>query len=244
MLTSTPLNPDVDPHYLPFLLSATFNPGGGSSLGDDDEPDDDDVELDEDDDEDDEPKKKTKGKKSDDEDDDEDDDENLPSNVKAILRKNRLAARKAKADAKAATAELEKLRGKKSKSTDEDDDDRAEREQEAEARGSKRGLDIAKKASVRGALVGAGLNVGDDRDKALVRAMRLIDLDELEVNDDGTIEGLDDAIDDLKDEFPALFKRRRNGGRISGEDNGGQGSGKPEKLTATQQQARQLQGIN
>jgi len=34
---------------------------------------------------------------------------------------------------------------------------------------------------------------------------RLLDLDDLDVDEDGEIEGLEDAVADLKDQFPALF---------------------------------------
>jgi hypothetical protein len=72
---------------------------------------------------------------------------------------------------------------------------------------------------VRAALTSNGLAVGEDASKAMKRAMRLIDLDDLTLNDDGSVDGLDDAIDDLKEEMPSLFRKpKRSRGNINGSD--------------------------
>lgn len=48
------------------------------------------------------------------------------------------------------------------------------------------------------------------------RVMRLLDLDEIDVDDEGNVTGLEDQIAELKDEFPEWFKRSRNSGATSG----------------------------
>lgn len=239
-LLMSPLDPRRD-WTDPFgIVSFAKRDEGGGSDDDEFDLDGDDPSDDSDDEDDDEPQSKGSKADSDDEDDDGDDDGELPEKVKKILRQNRKDTRAAKAEArqaKEALASAQKAKGKKPKDDDEDDDSTAE----AEARGTKRGLDIAKKASVRGALLAANLSTGDDEDRALSKAMRLIDLDELEVKDDGTISGLRDAIADLKEDFPSMFKRKRPAGqRINGDRDSRSGSGPEKKLSATERQAARL----
>lgn len=40
-------------------------------------------------------------------------------------------------------------------------------------------------------------------------ALRLLDLDQIELDDDGEFDGLDDQIEQIKDEFPQLFKAKQ-----------------------------------
>lgn len=93
--------------------------------------------------------------------------------------------------------------------------------------------------AARAALVSNGLALPKDKakeDQAISRAMRLIDMEEVEVGEEGEIEGLSDQIVAIRQEFPELFIRR--GGRdIEAGDRGGSG-GKP--LSSAQKIARQL----
>lgn len=236
MATLNPLYPIAPWRLLPGMVCLDRDEfdtsGGGGGGGKDDDEDDEDDE--------DEPDEKTdKSKKSDDDDEDEDDDadKGLDEGARLILRKERKAARQAKARAKRAEEALEAL--KKNGGKPRSSDDEHEREKEAEARGSKKGLELALKSSVRAELLAAGLNVGEDKSRALKRAMRLIDFEDLSIDDDGDVDGLDDAIADLREEMPSLFakpkKRRQN---INGDDS--RSGGKPRSKSASERQAELL----
>lgn len=56
------------------------------------------------------------------------------------------------------------------------------------------------RAEARGALAGAGVEPGK-----VAKALRLLDMDEIDVDDEGEVDGLDDQIEELKEEFPELF---------------------------------------
>lgn len=68
------------------------------------------------------------------------------------------------------------------------------------------------------ALVEAGLNGPADR------LLKLIDMDEVEIDEDGELSGLDQQVRSLKKDFPSLFGAR-GGGAIDGADRGGRASG-------------------
>lgn len=62
------------------------------------------------------------------------------------------------------------------------------------------------KAEARTAFVAAGLSIPEgDNGATIARVMRMLDLDDLDVTDDGDIEGLTDQVADIKRDFPALF---------------------------------------
>lgn len=52
--------------------------------------------------------------------------------------------------------------------------------------------------------------------------MKLIDLDEIDLDDDGEMIGLDDQIEQIREDFPEGFSPRR---RRCATDNGGSGGG-------------------
>jgi hypothetical protein len=89
---------------------------------------------------------------------------------------------------------------------------------------------VVVRTAARAAFLEAGLVLPKGRsDAAFNRAVKLLDLDELEITDDGDVEGLAEQIDDLKAEFPELFVSTRRPGRIDGAgregtDNSGQRS--------------------
>lgn len=232
MATLNPLDPIAPWSLLPGMVCLDkdeFDTSGGGGAGDEDE--------DEDEDEGDEPEDKSK--KSDEGDDEDEDDpaKNLDEGAKAVLRKERKAARQANTRAKKAEEELARLKAGKAPSGDEDK--AREREQEAEARGAKAGQELAIRSSVRAELIAAGLAVGDDKAKALKRAMRLIDLDDLSIDKDGSIDGLEDAIAELKEDMPGLFARSKKRRPINGGDERSDDR-KPPVKTATERQAEAL----
>ncbi|MCA1840209.1 MAG: phage scaffolding protein, partial [Actinobacteria bacterium] len=59
-------------------------------------------------------------------------------------------------------------------------------------------------SAVPSALEEAGWN-----GRNMPRMLKLLDLDSVEVDSDGDIEGLQDQIDELKKDFPEFFKRQR-----------------------------------
>jgi len=95
------------------------------------------------------------------------------------------------------------------------------------------------KAEARGSLKAAGIDP-----KRVERAVGLLSLDDIDVDDDGTVEGLDEAIDDLRREWPELFaaapgRRRRS---VAGDDDRDGAKRSGPKLTPSQQQAKALLG--
>jgi hypothetical protein len=218
-------------------LFAKKTEGGGKDDEDLDEDDDDDLDEDDDEDEDDEDAEKTP--------------EELRDELKTIRealksasgqsKKRRQQLQKARKDHE---AELERVRsgGKKAKSKDDEDDETVDAEaiREATRREERAAADVrTKKAEARGALRGAG--IPSDR---VAKAVGLLDLDDLDVDEDGNVDGLDDAIDELKKEWPELFpgkgaKQRRRGSGPAGDDDERKTK---RKLTADQAQARLLTG--
>jgi hypothetical protein len=93
---------------------------------------------------------------------------------------------------------------------------------------------------VRGALRAAGVS-----ESLLSKAARLVDLDDLDLDDDGEVDGIDDAIKGLRKEMPSLFggrgvtKRRSVAGPS---DRDGDRGMKPKKMTTTEIQAAQIRG--
>lgn len=181
------------PHFvMPFAKSAS---GSSKSEEDDDDDDDDD----EDDDEDDDP------------DADKTDDElreELRRTRASLAKANGQSAKRRKAlrERERELEEARKPKPKKSGKADDDDDDGPDLDtirHEARAEGSKEGITRAKKAEAKAALLGAGVNPA-----RVVKAVGLLDLDELDLDDDG-LDGVDDAIEDLRKEWPELFAKKR-----------------------------------
>jgi hypothetical protein len=69
------------------------------------------------------------------------------------------------------------------------------------------------RSAAKDALRDAGLIIptGAKAEAALTRAFRLLDMDEIDVDEDGTVSGLEDQVRAAKREYPELFARR--GGR-------------------------------
>lgn len=78
------------------------------------------------------------------------------------------------------------------------------------------------KSEARTAFVSAGLVVPEgDNGATLSKVLRLIDVDDLDVTDDG-VEGLEDAVADVKRDFPTLFAApgKPRPGRVDAADRG------------------------
>lgn len=90
------------------------------------------------------------------------------------------------------------------------------------------------KSEAKTALLAAGLV--DATPEAVKAAVKMLDTDDLSVDDDGEVDGLDEAIATLKRTMPALFKKKRAGGQVAtgsrGKDGGANGSKPPAKSSA------------
>ena len=65
------------------------------------------------------------------------------------------------------------------------------------------------RAHARAAFAEAGLVIPKDKaDSALARAFRLLDLDDIDIDADGNVAGLEEQIADLRGDFPDLFTAR------------------------------------
>ena len=215
------------PGFALFAKRADDNAGG--SGGDDDDEDDDD--------------------EDDEDDDDEDDDlaELSEDELRAELKKTRQSLSAASGSSKAKrdkikrlNRELEEARKPKPKAKTDDDDEKldadaikAAAKAEARAESDTR----IKKTTVRAELKAAGIPA----DQA-TRLIGLVDLESLDVDDDGEVEGLDEAIADLKEAWPQIFnvkpiKRQRQSVAGTKSDEAPKG-----KLTPSQIQAARATG--
>lgn len=79
---------------------------------------------------------------------------------------------------------------------------------DAEARVEARYKPALVKQAAKAALAQAGF-----AGEVTSRTMRMLDLDELEVDEDGEVAGLDEAIEELKEDMPQLFRKPRATGR-------------------------------
>lgn len=72
------------------------------------------------------------------------------------------------------------------------------------------------RSAARTAFVEAGLTLPKDgADGAMARVVRLLDLNDIDVNDDGEVDGLREQVEDIRRDFPELFApARRTAARI------------------------------
>lgn len=173
--------------------------------------------------------------------DDEDKDEKEPTleELKAEVARMQKALRKANKEA--ARTRIAGKNGTTARSTAGD----AAGEQDDKSGEAEQWKVRAIRADTKAALLAAGFTGSP---KAATRLTKLIDVDELDFEDDEIV-GLDDQIDDLKEEFPNLFKadeedetpvrRVRTESRVRGAQDS-RGSRKP--LTASERQAQALMG--
>jgi hypothetical protein len=85
------------------------------------------------------------------------------------------------------------------------------------------------KSAARDALKAAGLILPEKGDgaSAYQRAIRLLDMDEIDVDDDGEVSGVDDQVKAVKRDFPELFARR--GAKVVNAGAGSNGDGTSQK---------------
>lgn len=161
-------------------------------------------------------------------DDDEDDDEDEDDEPKPFVKDDGTpftkkdfdalqdALKKARRDARAA---------KRTKPAAKDSDDKVAAE-------GKKWQAVVIRSSAKLALKEAGLQGTPDK------LLKLIDTDDIEVDEDGEVDGLTEQIDELKKDFPELFAKKRRG--IDGADKDRQRGN--EKLSPSEIQARQMRG--
>jgi hypothetical protein len=192
---------------------------------------------------------------SDDEDEDESDDEADPDKgksedeVRAELK--RLRASRAK-DIRRIRRMRERAKDEVKKPADDDPDRKFTKAElddiRTETQQATRGemLPVVIRHAATSALRDAGFEFPADKDARaakLKRALKLMDVEDVEIDDDGEVLGLEDAIDELKEEFPELFVKapgrpqRKRPGNVSG-------TGKPanRKKSITELQAEALFG--
>lgn len=103
---------------------------------------------------------------------------------------------------------------------------------------------VAVRSAAKASLLEAGLN--DASDARISRLLKMIDMDEVDVDEDGDVNGLDDQIDAIKDDFPALFEAKKDEPKRKATklDASGRksGSGGGEKLSVGEKIARQMLG--
>lgn len=129
------------------------------------------------------------------------------------------ALRKARRDARAT---------KRTAPTDADVPDTDQVARDATAAAEAKFKPVVIKAAARAAFAEAGLVKPDAVDKAI----RLLDLDDIDVTPEGEVSGIDDQIADLKRDFPELFAVRTQRTKVDGADRNGPGGAK--KSTAEQ----------
>lgn len=147
--------------------------------------------------------------------------------VNAEAKRRRLKAKER--EAAAAKPGKHKSKSKADDDGDEDDDDSERRQAETEAKWKGRVVKQAAKA----ALATAGATKPE-------RLLRLVEVDDLDVDDDGDVAGLDDEIDRLKEEYPELFRKRRAGRVETGDRSEGKSVRKPQ--SASEKQAAAILG--
>jgi hypothetical protein len=158
---------------------------------------------------------------------------------RAELRKAAKArddAKKALRDLRAEVADL--------KRAGEDETARATREaaEAAAAAAEKKYKPIVIKTTARAELVAAGVKSGKE-----ARLIKLLDLDDIDIDDDGEVTGLTEQVDALKEEWPELFaqpeekpREQRRGSRAA---DGADKKPPPKKeLTPSERQAALLLG--
>ncbi|MFC5947067.1 phage scaffolding protein [Pseudonocardia lutea] len=90
------------------------------------------------------------------------------------------------------------------------------------------------RAEAKAALVAAGLN--DTSEGRVKKLLRMIDVEDIEIGDDGELDGLEDQIESIKEDWPELFKAqeaekpRRRAPRVDASDR--RPASSPKKSTA------------
>lgn len=121
------------------------------------------------------------------------------------------ALKKARQDARSAKRDAQKP------AEDAPDPDKAAAEATAAAEGKFKPLIV--KARARSAFAEAGLVLPKDNPEgALSRALKLLDLDDIDVADDGQVDGLREQVEAIRRDFPELFVTTRKPARVDAAD--------------------------
>jgi hypothetical protein len=80
---------------------------------------------------------------------------------------------------------------------------------------------IVVRQAAKAAFVEAGVSTS-----AMKRVLRMLDMDEIDIDDEGEVDGLDEQIADIKDELPELFGAQRRPAKSVDGGNKGSGGGK------------------
>jgi len=90
------------------------------------------------------------------------------------------------------------------------------------------------RTAAKAALAEAGLIGKPDR------LIKLLDMDELDIDDEGDVDGLEDQIKALKADYPDLFQKRTRAGRVNGAEK--RSTSGDRKLTSAERIAQQALG--
>lgn len=142
-----------------------------------------------------------------------------------------LALKKARQDARAAKRAVNEA-----PKVDPDAKKPEDIEREAAQKVESRYKPIVVRQAARAAFAEAGLR---NPETSLPRVLKLLELDEVDVSEDGDVEGLDEQIAEIKNEWPELFVQRR-APRVDGADQGA--SGGRQKSSAEQITAAFMSG--
>jgi hypothetical protein len=165
----------------------------------------------------------------DDQDDDEgnEDDDSWEPPTKAEWEAHQAKLKKANAEAK-----KHRLAAKQNGVKAETDVEKAVEEARTEVESKYKPLVV--RTAAKAALAEAGLIGKPDR------LIKLLDMDELEIDDDGEIDGLEDQIRGLKADYPDLFQKRTRAGRVQGADR--RSTGGAQKLSSAERIAQMALG--
>ena len=233
---------------LPSFVSAfAKSASGGKSKRDDDDDDSDDDDSDDDDSDDDD---------DDDSDDDEDDDEFADlseAEIRAELKKATERLTKAGGSVKSKRASIRKLKreledarkpkpaGKPKRGDDDDETPDLDAIRDAAKAEAKAEADTRiKRSEAKAALVAAGVS----REVA-ADLIGFVKLEDLDLDDDGEVEGLDEEIERIQKKYPNFFAkptRRRRESVAGGGDRDGTGRRPAKKMTASERQAALVTG--
>lgn len=152
----------------------------------------------------------------------------------AEWKRTQEALARANAEAKKHRLKVREL----SKTADGTDD---EKTRKAAEDAEKRFKPVAVRSAAKAAFLEAGLN--DATPDRLKKLLRLIEMDDVDVDDDGDVSGLDDQVESIKADYPELFKapERRRAGRLDASNRSSDGTFAP-KTTGEKIAARVLSG--
>lgn len=128
-----------------------------------------------------------------------------------------------------------RLRAKDQPPPDADADETLAAERKARTDDADRYRRLIAAAQVRADLATAGVSKPE-------RLVRMVDLGEIQINDDGTVTGIAEQLAALKKDFPELFIHARSGTDLRGGEPRREAPA-PEKISSAEQIAKELLGV-